>query len=183
MKPQGRRGEVAADLHTDFPELFETRKHLFALAPDGTRRDLELQEYWGHKGRVVLKFAGVDSISDAEALAGHEVQISRGDRARLEPGVVYISDLKGCLVAVAEENGQREIGRIEDVMFGAGEAPLLVIREIGAGQAKEYLIPFAEEYVVTTDLAARRIVLSLPEGMLELDAPLSSEEKRRTQGE
>lgn len=170
---------MAADLHTDFPELFETRRHLFALAPDGSRRELEVEEFWAHKGRIILKFAGVDSISDAEALAGHEVQIKRNERATLEPGAAYISDLKGCRVAVAGKDGRREIGCVEDVMFGAGEAPLLVVRE-GGERTKEYLIPFAEEYVVSSDLPAKRIVLSLPDGMLELDAPLSSEEKGRT---
>jgi 16S rRNA processing protein RimM len=181
VKPQGRRGEVAAELHTDFPELFGKRRQLFALAPDGTRRELALEEFWGHKGRVVLKFAGIDSISDAEALVGDEIQIPKGERAELEAGVVYVSDLQGCAVRVAEENGEREIGRIADVMFGAGEAPLLVVRE-GSGQgSNEYLIPFAEEFVAAMDFTARRIVLKLPAGMLELDAPLSAEEKRRTQ--
>jgi 16S rRNA processing protein RimM len=180
VKPQGRRGEVAADLHTDFPELFETRRHLFALAPNGTRRDLELQEHWGHKGRVILKFAGVDDISDAETLVGHEIQISRDERASLDPGAIYVSDLQGCAIVVVETKGEHVIGRVADVMFGAGEAPLLVVRENADATGKEYLIPFAEEYVVSTDLPGKRIVLDLPEGMLELDAPLSAEEKRST---
>lgn len=141
---------------------------------------MQLEEYWGHKGRVVLKFTGVDSISDAQTLVGLEIQIPLGERAGLEPGAAYISDLKGCLVLVTEGPGQREIGCIADVKFGAGEAPLLVIREGDGERAKEYLVPFAREYVVSTDLSARQVVLSLPEGMLDLDAPLSGEEKRRT---
>src|SRR5882672_11482675 len=84
-KTQGRIGEVAATLLTDFPELFETRKKLFALGgavsggktQSGTtgslRRTLELEEHWFHKGMIVLKFAGVDSINDAEALIGSEI--------------------------------------------------------------------------------------------------------------
>src|SRR5438309_9693246 len=86
-KTQGRHGEVAATLLTDFPELFETRRKLFALADNGRakqsggaepdRRQLELDEHWFHKGMVVLKFAGVDSISDAETLVGSEIQIPR----------------------------------------------------------------------------------------------------------
>lgn len=179
VKPQGRRGEVAAELHTDFPELFETRRQLFALAQDGSRREVTLEEFWGHKGRVILKFAGIDCISDAEALVGNDIQIPRGERAELESGAIYVSDLQGCTIRIAEENGEREIGRIADVMFGAGEAPLLVVRSDQG--SKEYLIPFAEEFVVAMDLNAKRIVLKLPAGMLELDAPLSAEEKRRTQ--
>ena len=75
LGPQGRRGEVLAKLHTDFPERFEERRQLSGFAADGSRRELQLEEHWFHKGGVVLKFAGVDSISDAEQLAGLELQI------------------------------------------------------------------------------------------------------------
>src|SRR5213075_508541 len=84
-KTQGRHGEVAATLLTDFPELFATRKKLFALsdkqsgAAEPSRRKLELDEHWFHKGMVVLKFAGVDSISDAETLVGSEIQVPRSE--------------------------------------------------------------------------------------------------------
>src|SRR6202035_5416422 len=82
-KTQGRHGEVAATLLTDFPELFATRKKVFALsgagkaggATEGSRRNLDLDEHWFHKGMVVLKFAGVDSISEAETLVGSEIQV------------------------------------------------------------------------------------------------------------
>ncbi|HLW51794.1 MAG TPA: ribosome maturation factor RimM [Candidatus Angelobacter sp.] len=168
-KTQGRKGEVAALLLTDFPERFATRKRLF-LAKDGRRRKMELEDHWFHKGGVVLKFLGVDSISQAEELAGCEVQIPRAERAELESGSVYVADLVGCTVS----DSGREIGRIEDVQFGAGEAPLLVIR----GE-KEYLVPFAEAYIARLAPAEKRLEMKLPEGMLELDAPLSKEEKQR----
>lgn len=184
-KPQGRHGEVAADLHTDFPELFAERKRLFALAESGVRRELTLESFWGHKGRIVLKFVGIDSISDAETLTGCEIQVPREERAELEPGEAYVSDLQGCVVAVlashADASGAKEIGRVSDVVFGAGEAPLLVVRKGEDKTGKEYMIPFAEEYIKSSDLAAKRIVMVLPEGMLDLDAPLSTEEKRRQQ--
>ena len=132
-KTQGRHGEVAATLLTDFPELFETRRKLFALGESGSgnqggaaqpnRRKLELNEHWFHKGMVVLKFAGVDSISDAETLVGSEIQIPRSERAALGNDEFYVSDLIGCTVS----DSSREIGRIKDVQFGSGEAPLLVI--------------------------------------------------------
>ena len=72
---------------------------------------------------MVLKFAGVDSISDAETLVGCELQVPRSERAQLEPGWNYVSDLIGCVVFDAG----REIGKIEDVQFGTGEAPLLIV--------------------------------------------------------
>jgi 16S rRNA processing protein RimM len=175
LRPQGRRGEVLAELHTDFPERFAERKRLFAVAGDGSRRALGLEEFWLHKGRVVLKFAGVDSISDAEALAGCELQVPASDRTPLPEGAAYISDLVGA----ALYDGDRLVGRVADVQSGAGEARLLVVK---AG-ARELLVPYAAEYVKGFDAGAKRLEMALPAGMLELDAPLSEEEKREQRGE
>ncbi len=174
-KTQGRIGEVAAALFTDFPERFAGRKRLFALDARGQRSVLQLEHHWLHKGGVVLKFSGVDSISQAEALIGCEIQIPLAERAALEEGSFYLSDLVGCVVT----DSGREIGRIADVTFGAGEAPLLVIRRNGE---KEYLVPFAAEYIARLAPEERRLEMNLPEGMLELDAPLSQEEKEQQRG-
>jgi 16S rRNA processing protein RimM len=181
-KTQGRHGEVAATLLTDFPELFETRKKLFALgdstkqsgAAELNRRKLDLDEHWFHKGMVVLKFAGVDSISDAEMLVGSEIQIPRSERAALGSDEFYISDLIGCTVTDSGREIGRVVGRVRDVQFGSGEAPLLVIE----GE-KEYLVPFAAAYIEKIALEQKRLEMKLPEGLLELDAPLNQEEKQR----
>jgi len=179
VKTQGRIGELAAVLLTDFPERFATRKRLFALLPAGAgdsqnaRRELRLEHHWFHKEWVVLKFAGVNSISDAEGLVGCEIQVPGNERAELAAGSIYISDLTGCTVY----NAGSEIGKIQDVRFGGGEAPLLVVQ----GE-KEYLIPFASGYIRTLSLENKRLEMELPEGMLELDAPLSGEEKQRQKG-
>lgn len=117
----------------------------------------------------MLKFRGVDSISDAEELAGWEIQIPAEQRAELEPGEVYVSDLVGCMVIA---NG-RELGLVADVDFSAGAAPLLVVRD----GPREYLLPFAEEFVQETDVANKRVRMNLPEGLLDLDAPLKSTDK------
>ena len=175
-KTQGRHGEVAATLLTDFPELFETRRKLFALGDSGKqsgaaeRRRLDLDEHWFHKGMGVLKFAGVDSISDAETLLGSEIQIPSSERAALGSDEFYVSDLTGCTVT----DSGKEIGRIKDVQFGSGEAPLLVVQ----GE-KEYLVPFAAAYIEKIVLEQKRLEMKLPEGLLELDAPLNQEEKQR----
>ena len=170
MKTQGRHGEVAVEVHSDVPDRFQPGLRLFALAEDEIRRELQVEELWPHKGLLVLKFAGIDSISDAEELIGCELQVPRRQRAQLESGWTYVSDLIGCVVF----DGGREIGKIEDVKFGAGEAPLLIVR---AGR-KEYEIPYAEAYLESVSLEQKRISMQLPEGMLELDAPLTAEEKR-----
>ena len=170
VKTQGRHGEVAVELHTDIPGRLHAGMRVFALADDGTRRELKIEDTWPHKGWLVLKFAGVDSISDAEVLVGSELQVPLSERAQLEQGAAYVSDLVGCLVF---DRG-REVGLVSDVRFGAGEAPLLVV---GSGK-NELEIPYAQEFLVKTDLEHKRIEMNLPEGLLEVNAPLTAEEKQ-----
>jgi 16S rRNA processing protein RimM len=186
LGPQGRRGEVLAELRTDFPERFEQRRKLWCLAKDEGRREFELEEHWFHKGGVVLKFAGVDSISDAERLAGCELQVPSVDRSELEAGSAYVSEIVGCEVWI--DNGRQNLGRVSEVQFGGGEAPLLVVQLPAMalpvpGREKEVLVPFAEEFVKKFDPAERRIEMQLPEGLLDVDAPLSNEEKQRQKQE
>lgn len=181
LGPQGRRGEVLADLHTDFPERFEDRRELWGLAPDGNRRELQLQEHWFHKGGVVLKFAGVDSISDAEQLAKWEIQVPAEQRSQLEPGSAYVSEIVGSDVWI--NDGQRFLGRVSELQFGAGEAPLLVVKLPVCAVQNEVLVPLAQEFVQKFDVAGKRIDMRLPEGLLELDSPLSEEEKQRQKKE
>jgi 16S rRNA processing protein RimM len=191
LGPQGRRGEVLAELHTDFPERFEQRRQLSGLEASGGRRELQIEEHWFHKGGVVLKFAGVDSISDAQQLAGLELQVPQDERAELEAGATYVSEIVGCDVWVTNAGERQLLGTVKEVQFGAGEAPLLVVRpeppashEMGRGEdQQELLIPYAEEFVTAADFAERRIEMRLPEGLLELEAPLSADEKRRQKSE
>jgi len=182
VKTQGRHGEVAAEMHSDVPGRFAEGMKLFALpkAQDlktqGSRRELEVEDLWPHKGLLVLKFRGVDSMNDAELLIGSELQVPSAERAELDAGWTYVSDLIGCRVL---DHG-REIGRIEDVQFGAGEAPLLIVAD-GAG--KKYDVPFAEAYLEGVDIAQRQVRMNLPEGMLELNAPVTAEEKQEQKSE
>ena len=144
---------------------------LSALLEDGSRRALKIEELWPHKGMLVLKFAGIDSISDAETLIRSELQVPREERAELEAGWNYVSDLIGCTVF----DGELEVGIVRHLTFGAGEAPLLIVQ---AG-TKQHEIPYAEAYVKKLDLAGKQIFMQLPEGLLELDAPLTPEEKEQ----
>jgi len=170
LKTQGRHGEVAVEVHSDVPDRFVEGMRVFALDAAGGRRPLKIEELWPHKGHLVLKFEGIDSISDAETLSRCELQVPRAERAELEPGWIYVSDLNGCAVF----DGEREIGTVQGMEFGAGEAPLLIVQ----GKAKlPYEIPFAEAYLASVDLAAKQVRMNLPEGMLEVNAPLSEEEK------
>jgi 16S rRNA processing protein RimM len=144
---------------------------LFALAEDGKRRELKLEEFWPHKECLVLKFTGVDSMNDAETLLGCDLQVPAAERAQLEQGWTYISELVGCTVF----DGEREVGELKDVEFGAGEAALLRVKS----GANIYEIPFAEAYLKSVDLKTKRIDMALPQGLLEINAPLTPEEKKQ----
>jgi len=170
IKTQGRRGEVAVELHTGVPDRFRPDMRLWALAKDGQRREVTVEDLWPHKSFLVLKFKGIETITDAEPLVGAELQLPRSQRAELEPGWTYLSDLIGCTVF----DGQREIGEIEDVQFGAGEAPLLVVRAREKDKEKlPHEIPFAEAYLEKLDLERKQVRMKLPEGLLEVNEPKS----------
>ena len=173
VKTQGRIGEVAVEVHSNVPDRFSVGMKLSALDKSGeSRREVEIEDLWPHKGLLVLKFDGVDSISDAEALIGSELQVPTAARAQLEEGWSYVSDLVGCEVF---DQGQ-PIGRVEDVQFGAGEAPLLVV---AGANGDKYDVPFAEAYVDGVDLGGKQLRMRLPDGMLEINAPLTAEEKKQ----
>jgi 16S rRNA processing protein RimM len=186
-RAQGRKGEVFAEILTDFPEKFAERRQLWLLsesasaaprhlAPEsrlGARtsaprspREVELKNHWLHKGGIVLHFAGVDSITDAEQLAGLIVALPRSERAPLAEDEVYISDLIGCtLIDVARPDAPIVVGQIENVERAVGTAPLLIVHS----DSGEILIPFAKIYLRKIDLEARRLEMALPEGLAELN--------------
>lgn len=172
VRPQGRRGEVLAELLTDFPEKFSERRQLW-LGFEGKPepRECLLENHWLHKGRVVLKFAGIDSISSAEALSGMLVQIPTESRSQLELGAAYVSDLIGSTLFDVSQN--RNIGTIRDAQQGAGTAPLLIVDSAG----KELEIPFAEEFIVRFNASKKLLEMNLPKGLLEVNDPLTEDEK------
>jgi 16S rRNA processing protein RimM len=168
-RPQGRKGEVFAEILTDFPEKFAQRKRLWLLAesPSGEAapREAELVHHWLHKGGVVLHFAGVDSISAAETLAGLIVAIPHSERAPLAEDEVYVGDLIGLVLVDVASAPAITVGEIENVDRTAGEAPLLIVK----GVAGEVLVPFAKSYLRRIDLENRRVEMALPEGLIDLN--------------
>jgi len=159
VKVQGRRGEVAAEILTDFPERFQPGQELL-LAEGPAFRTLCLESSWFHKGRVVLKFAGVDSISQAKTLLGRALLIPRTERKALPPGSVYLSDLLGCNVFEGETN----LGRVEAVEQTGG----LILLRTHVPQG-EILIPFAAEICREIDVEQKRIQVTLPQGLKDLN--------------
>jgi 16S rRNA processing protein RimM len=174
VRPQGRRGEVLADVLTDFPDRFADRKRLY-LVPSETSpsfvREASLENHWLHKGRVVLKFAGIDSITDAETLRGLLVAIPASERAKLSDDSIYIGDLIGCEVFDVS-TAARNVGVVTDV---DREAAVLSVKTTSGEEA---LIPFAKAYLVTMDLAGKRIEMRLPAGLLDINAPMTESERR-----
>ena len=166
--PQGRKGEVFADILTDFPEKFAERRRLWLLAESGSAgpREVELVAHWLHKGGVVLHLAGVDSISAAETLKGLIVAIPRAERAALGDDEVYIGDLIGCKLFDVAGAAAVEVGKIEDVDRTAGPVALLVV----SGAGGEILVPFAKSYLRKIDVSGKRVEMELPEGLAELNA-------------
>ncbi len=177
---QGRKGEVLADLLTDFPEKFKERKRVWLLkahgesdvAPDSAR-EVELVSHWlpkgGHTSDVVLHFAGVNSINDAETLRGLVVAIPRSERASLGEDEVYVGDLIGATLVDVAPQPERVVGMIEDVDRESGPVALLMVRGAGqfAGQ-EELFVPFAKAYLRRVDAEAGRVEMALPEGLVEV---------------
>jgi 16S rRNA processing protein RimM len=203
LRPQGRKGELLADLFTDFPERFRRQPRVW-LAPQGfadspsanmpptaqdsleqsapeksptpipSPRIAEVVSHWlpvgRNAGRIVLRFAGVDSIEQAEQFAGFEVLVPLAERTPLEDGAAYISDLIGCTVT---DRGQ-PLGTVAAVQFptttdGARRldaAPLLVL---ATPSGDEVLVPYARAFLLALDPAAKSIRMVLPEGLAELN--------------
>jgi len=178
LRPQGRKGELLAELTTNFPEKFASRQQVFLCAPGLVTtatplpREAMLEAHWfpvgKNAGRIVLKFAGCDSISEAEAIAGSDVLIPLEERTALEQDEVYISDLTGCELW----DGDHLVGTIEDAQAaGEGESaaegvPLLVVKSL---DGEELLVPFAKAWLQRVDTAARKVEMKLPEGLLDLN--------------
>ncbi len=153
-RARGIRGEVTA-ISFSKPERYESLREVF-LFPEGSRREVE--SAWFHDNRLILKFRGVDTMSDAERLAGCEVRVPLGERIRLEPGEYFESDLIGC--EVVERDGGASLGRVTALQDAGGSGVL----EVEGG----LLIPFARAICVAIEPEARRIVVDLPEGLKEL---------------
>lgn len=185
-RTQGRKGEVFAEVLTDFPDKFAERRRLWLLreaAPGGADRiedprEVTLVHHWMHKGGVVLHFAGVDSISAAEELAGFVVAIPHEERAPLDEGDVYISDLIGCVLVDVAGAEPLVVGEIEDVDRSAGPVAMLMVKPESRGadgskdkrsRDEEILVPFAEDYVRSVNLETRRVEMALPEGLVDLN--------------
>jgi 16S rRNA processing protein RimM len=164
LRPQGRKGEVAAEILTDFPARFQQLQSVFLEVPGKAPEPVNLERGWPHKGRIILKFSGIDSIDSASRLRGLQVLIPWDQRTPLPPHHYYLCELNGCRV-VWERQG-REIGTVVEVE-AAGGGHVLHVRRPDA--KSEVLIPLAQEICTRIDLASRTIVVDPPEDLLDLN--------------
>jgi 16S rRNA processing protein RimM len=158
-KTRGNRGEVTALAFNANPERYQSLREVYLFGPSEIPERFEVESVWFHSGTLILKFRGIDTISDAERLSGAEVRVPYGERAALEPGEFFQSDLLGC--EVVDRRTGASLGRVSGWQ-DAGAAGLLVVED-------DWLLPFARSICVEIDPAARRIVVDLPEGLKDLN--------------
>lgn len=169
LRPHGRRGEVACEILTDFPEHL-TRLRIVRLFQEGSLpRDVDVHACrltQSRGGQAIFHFAGADSISEAEKLVGLEVQIPLADRMQLPSGTYYVTDLIGCIVV---DGTGASIGIVAGVQFTGENIAGTAVLVVDSGR-EDVLIPLAQEICTTIDVAARRISVTPPEGLLGLNS-------------
>ena len=168
LRPHGRRGEVAAEILTDFPERLVRLSSVELWDGRSAPHHALVRSCWlsrSRGGQAIFHFQNSGSISDAERLVGLEVRIPWSARTPLPSGAYYVAELIGCEI---RENGGDTIGRVSDVQFtGEDVAGTPVL--IADSPRGELLIPLAQDICVKVDTGARRIEVILPEGLRDLN--------------
>jgi 16S rRNA processing protein RimM len=160
-RAHGIRGQVIVSLDTDFPEeRFRPGAELF-IERNGAIQTLTLTSVRFHRDRPVIGIAGVETMSDAEALAGQELRVPIDRLAALPPDTFYRHDLIGCRV---EMRDGRAVGIVRDVEGTLTGSRLVVDRDGG-----EVLIPLVAAICTEVDPAAKRIVIDPPAGLIEVN--------------
>jgi len=159
VRPRGLKGEVFAELLTDFPDRFESLKGVTAVLPDQTRRELKIEDFRFQNARLVFKFAGHDAIESVEPLRDAEICVAESDAVPLEDDEFFDWQLEGCRVETVEGV---EIGTVTELQLTGGTENLLV-----QGDGKDHLIPFAESICVEVDVINKLIKIDPPEGLLD----------------
>jgi len=161
VKVRGLRGEVVADLLTDFPDRFEQLSALVAVSADGSRRSLQIEEQWFHGDRLVLKFTGFDQIEAAKELVGCDLAVPAEERVELPDDSFYDWELIGCRVETV--SGQA-VGEVREIMRPGGVELLSVVD----ADNRDRLVPMAADIVVEIDKDQKLIRIDPPAGLLEL---------------
>jgi 16S rRNA processing protein RimM len=188
LRPRGNKGEVAAQLLTDFPERLTKLTEVFLGASSGAKavepRLTALKACWlsqNHKGQAVFHFEGCNSISEAEKFRGLDVLLPIEKRMTLSAGQYFLDDLVGCLVF--ENSAEPSVVSSSPCLLASAPALLGVVKEVqipGEGvagtpllvidtSAGELLVPLADDICTSIDTHARRIDVVLPDGLRDLN--------------
>jgi 16S rRNA processing protein RimM len=161
VRVKGLKGEIVAELLTDFPDRFEKIDQFFAISPAGEKIPVILERFSFQNDRVVLKLADCDSVEAAQEWVGFEFAVSDSERVQLADDEFYDWELEGC--SVETQAGDR-IGVVTGVMRTGGVSLLVV--DAGAGESK--LIPMVSAILVNVDIEGKIVIVDPPEGLLEL---------------
>ena len=163
-KAHGLRGEASVEPWTDSADRFAELESVILVAPDeSSTREARVESSRAHGDRALVKFAGVDTPEDVQSLQGWTIEIPEDQARELEEDEYFLHDLVGLTLFDADG---RERGVVTDVTEGGGGLLLNVRRADG----REYELPFAADLCTEIDLKAKRMVVSLPEGLDDLDA-------------
>jgi 16S rRNA processing protein RimM len=152
---RGNRGELAGEIYSSQPGRAEKLRDV-KLEANGRERESLVEQVWYHGDRLIFKFVGIDSISEAEEWAGADILVAERDRALPDEGEYSHGDLIGCEVI--------GVGVVKGIEDSGG--PVLLNVETPDG--REVLIPFARAICREIDVAAKTIRVELPEGLLDL---------------
>ena len=177
VRPQGRKGEVAAEILTDFPERFENLRTAYLERPGALPEPVAVENAWPHKGRIILKFSEIHSIPEAVLLRGLHVLVPRQERVSLAAHQYYVWELTGCRVVRELQGTLSEVGTVTEVEQTGGTCLLHLAAhdgrggsDRGSGKPKDLLIPFAQAICTRIDPEAKIIVIDPPEDLLDLNS-------------
>ncbi len=162
VKTRGNKGEVLVEPLTDFPDRFDSLEEVWLESENNRAEKFRLDFTWEHKGRRILKFAGIDTIDSAEKLVGHLVQVPCRQAVQLPRGTYFDHDLIGC--SVVDSQGKK-LGIVEDILRISGNNQLVV-----KGFGKEFLVPAVATICKEISIDKKRILVDLPEGLMDLDS-------------
>ena len=160
-RAHGLRGQVIVDPETDFPDTrFQPGAELFVRR--AAVEKLQLTTVRFQNERPVIGIAGVETVTEAEGLAGLELRVPIEWLAPLPADTFYRHDLIGCRVETADGDHVGVVGDVEGTLAGS--------RLVIAGRQGEIQVPLANEICTTIDVRAKRIVIEPPDGLLDLNA-------------
>jgi 16S rRNA processing protein RimM len=161
----GLRGELKVTPYTDFPERFAPGSSL-RLGTD--LEEVTIAAAREHKGNLLVLLEEIADRSEAEACRDLWLFVAEAEAGTLDEGSYWIHDIVGMVIAT--ETGQ-ELGRITDVMTTGANDVYLVRPAPGVNQGRELLLPAIADVVLQVDVPNKRMVVRIPDGLLEEVSP------------